>query len=265
MTQFTFDEKIQSAIALLKYYEPPEGYYVCFSGGKDTVVMYDLIKRSGVKYEAVHNYIAIEPPPLIDFIKREYPEVVIDCPEQNIAELIIKNGIPPLRHIRYCHRELKKGGEGRIRVLGIRAQESPRRASRQQFGENKFGGYDLNIIIDWTEQDVWRYIFKFGLKYCSLYDEGRKRIGCLFCPFGNAKQIEQDLNDFPEVAEYLIDACQAAIDRRNERRILEAGKKRCPKESPFKTGREMFFQWISREGGRDIEKLEAIYDSAMLL
>lgn len=259
-----FDEKIQVAIDELKYYEPPDGYYVCFSGGKDTVVMYDLIKRAGVKYEAVHNFIAIEPPPLIEFIKREYPEVIIKYPEQNIAELIIKNGIPPLRHIRYCHRELKKGGEGRIKVLGIRAQESPRRASRSKFGENKFGGYDLNIIFDWTEQDIWRYIFKFNVKYCSLYDEGRKRIGCLFCPFGSSSQMEMDLTEFPDIAQYLIDACQAAIDRRNERRILEAGKKRCPKESPFGNGKEMFFHWISREGGKDIEKLKSIYDAVSI-
>ena len=234
-----FDDKINLAIDDLKKYEPPEGYYVCFSGGKDTVVMYDLVKRAGVKYNAVHNFIAIEPPPLIDFIKCEYPEVVIDYPAQNMAELIIKNGIPPLRHIRYCHRELKKGGEERIKVLGIRAQESPKRAKRPKFGENKFGGYDLNLIIDWTEQDIWKYIFKFDIKYCSLYDEGRKRIGCLFCPFGNAKQMEMDIKDFPEIAQYLIDACQSAIERRVARG-KPIGK--------YKTGEEMFFNWIS--GGR---------------
>lgn len=249
-----FDKKINTAIDDLKKYEPPEGYYVCFSGGKDTVVMYDLIKRAGVKYNAVHNFIAIEPPPLIDFIKCEYPEVVIDYPAQNMAELIIKNGIPPLRHIRYCHRELKKGGEERIKVLGIRAQESPKRANRPKFGENKFGGYDLNLIIDWTEQDIWRYIFKFGVKYCSLYDEGRKRIGCLFCPFGSLNQMKMDLKEFPAIATYLIDACQAAIDRRVARG-KPVGK--------YTTGEEMFFNWISGGDKNNkaivIAELEQIY------
>lgn len=37
-----FDE----AIATLKEYEPAEGYYVAFSGGKDSIVMLDLVRRS---------------------------------------------------------------------------------------------------------------------------------------------------------------------------------------------------------------------------
>lgn len=262
----TFEDKIAVAIYELKKYQPPEGYYVCFSGGKDTVVMYDLIKKAGVKYVAVHNYIAIEPPPLIEFIKKEYPEVIIDYPKDNIAELIIKNGIPPMRNIRYCHRELKKGGEGCIKVLGIRAEEGARRAKRPKICSNKFGGFDLNIIIDWTTQDVWRYIYKYNLPYCRLYDEGRKRIGCLFCPFGNYKQTKQDLIEYPDIARYLINACQAALEKRAERRVLLAGTKRQPKESPFKTGEEMFFNWISG-GGIDkdshIEELKKIFYSTL--
>lgn len=236
----TYEEKIEQAIKDLQIHEPPEGFFVCFSGGKDTVVMYDLIKRAGVKYNAVHNYVAIEPPPLIDFIKEYYPEVYIDYPNDNMKELIIKFGFPPMRHIRYCHRHLKTGGEGRIKVLGIRAEEGRKRASRSKFAPNKFGGYDLNLIIDWTAHEIWRYIFQNNIPYCKLYDEGRKRIGCLFCPYESYNQVKLDITEFPEVAKYLIDACQSAIDTR-----VKAGKQL----GKYKTGADMFFNWIS--GGRD--------------
>lgn len=254
----TFEEKINKAIEDLRKYEPTEGYFVCFSGGKDTTVMYDLVKRSGVKYKAVHNFIAIEPPELIKHIEKNYPEVTIDRPEKNIRELIIYNGVPPFRNMRYCHRELKKGGEGMTKILGIRAEEGPKRASRPYYTENKFGGHDFNLIIDWNVQEIWRYIYQFNLPYCELYDKGRKRIGCLFCPFGTYKQTKQDLIDYPNIAKYLIDACQAAIDRRREKGLPDR----------FATGSDMFFNWIS--GGRAdkekvIEEFKNIYYSSINL
>lgn len=55
-------DKIDNAIKLLREHEPPEGYFVCFSGGKDSTVAYHLVKRADVKYEAHHSYISVEPP-----------------------------------------------------------------------------------------------------------------------------------------------------------------------------------------------------------
>lgn len=39
----------------------------------------------------------------------------------------------------------------------------------------------------WLESDIWDYIKEFKIPYCSIYDTGVKRTGCMFCMFGIMK------------------------------------------------------------------------------
>lgn len=234
-TLFGTANKIDDAINLLRFHEPPEGYFVAFSGGKDSVVVLDLVKRSQVKFEAFYNVVTIEPPELIPFIKKNYPEVNLIYPEKNFHDLIIDNGFPPMRQMRYCHRQLKRGGEDRIKITGVRAEESKRRAMKPQFEKSHNGkGYLLHLIHNWTTQEVWEYIHSRNIPYCSLYDEGKTRLGCLFCPFGNSKQMEDDARRYPQIKDWIIDALETVIKIKIEKN----------KPVQFKTGEEFFNWWI---------------------
>ena len=84
----------------------------------------------------------------------------------------------PFRQRRWCCEIIKEaGGEGRVVLVGNRKDESPRRAS-QCFVEHARGKKDKLLIrplLDFTDNDRWRYIRENKLPYVSLYDEGEKK------------------------------------------------------------------------------------------
>jgi len=55
----------REAVEFLREHEPPEGYQLCFSGGKDSIVMRNLADIASVKYQALFNCTTIDPPPHI--------------------------------------------------------------------------------------------------------------------------------------------------------------------------------------------------------
>lgn len=137
-TIFGEENKIERAIDVLKSFEPPEGYYVAFSGGKDSVVVKALCDMAGVKYDAHYRITSVDPPELVRFIKEQYPDVSMDYPRYDdgtvatMWNLIPKKRMPPTRLVRYCCEVLKEsGGEGRMTVTGVRWAESRNRKENQ--------------------------------------------------------------------------------------------------------------------------------------
>jgi phosphoadenosine phosphosulfate reductase len=224
-TLFGRVDKVQIAIDRIRQFEPPEGYYVAFSGGKDSVVVLDLIKRAGVKYDAHYNLTTVDPPELVQFIRREHPEVENHLPKETMWKLIVRKADLPTRKARWCCHALKEGGgTGRTVITGVRWAESIRRAKRKMIEAcNQSAKHLLNPIIDWTNYDVWQYIHENNIPYCSLYDEGFKRLGCVLCPMSNNKNRKREAARWPKFVEVyrqvLTKAFPAMIARKQAKGI----------------------------------------------
>ena len=131
-------KKVQKSIERLKLFEPPEGYYLAFSGGKDSVVCKRLLDMAGVKYDATYRVTSVDPPELVQFIKDKHPDVLREIPHYDDGKpitmwnLIRRKMIPPTRIQRYCCQHLKEsGGDGRMTVTGVRWAESANRKANQ--------------------------------------------------------------------------------------------------------------------------------------
>lgn len=128
-------DKVEMAIRRLKAFEPPEGYYLCFSGGKDSQCIYHLAQMAGVKFDAHYAVTGIDPPELVYHIKKYYPDVIFDYPKDangkrvTMWSLIVECNGGPSRRQRFCCAKLKEpGGQGRVAVTGVRWAESKNRA-----------------------------------------------------------------------------------------------------------------------------------------
>lgn len=224
-------KKIEYSIELLRKSEkmtirldPENGFYLAFSGGKDSQALYHIAQMAGVKFKAHMNLTSVDPPEVIRFVKKQYPDVELIKPKMSIYDMALKKHILPTMRLRWCCAEFKEmSGAGKVTLIGIRKEESARRSKREevsinikgkrteetfdQWSEHQekmvtcVGGKDkilVSPIIHWAERDVWEFLNDVvKVPHCELYDEGYTRIGCILCPMSNRKSKLRDIERFP--------------------------------------------------------------------
>jgi len=184
-----FIKKLETkAIDFIRENEPKEGYYLGFSGGKDSVVIENLAQKADIKFKSYYVSTGIDPPQLTRFIRKSYPHVKWLFPEKNFFELLASQHGYPTGISRWCCKHLKKKPGDKIKlrhkIFGIRKEESRQRALYKpvsiDYKKNKIYYYP---ILEWSESVLWQYIEAENIPYCKLYDMGFHRMGCVVCPF----------------------------------------------------------------------------------
>lgn len=194
----------RKAIGRIQLYADDNPLWVGFSGGKDSVVIKDLVAKSGVPAEYHYSMTTIDPPELIWYMKKYHPDIHWNRPTIPYFHEMVRRGLPMRPHARWCCAEYKEhgpvSGKNHTVVLGIRAVESRSRANRQTV-QQCFSDKTKTLmhpILEWLDDDVWRYIHYYNLPYCCLYDEGFRRIGCIGCPFASQKARDREFARYPK-------------------------------------------------------------------
>jgi len=272
--QYKFNHSIQ----LLREFERvaldrnPLGYAVGYSGGKDSDVLLDIFKASGVKHFVIHNHTTIDSPDTVYYIRNKFSILEdngITCrifyPRYSFWDLCIKEASLPLRKARFCCAELKEQSNDEIKFachsFGVRKAESNsrkkkrdslelRNVSRKNLDTVKKFRFDnsdevkntgmcysqkyfyVNPIVYFSDIDIYEYISGNNIKLNPQYKKGFSRIGCIGCPMAQKQRIQQ-FEIYPKYRAAYLRLCDKIQEERKERGLRVTN-----------SGVEYFHQWL---------------------
>lgn len=247
-------ERLQAASEMsLQAYGLP--LVITDSGGKDSSVCKELALRAGIPFEIMHNHTTADAPETVRFVRSEakrFEELgikyTINMPtykgkSTSMWSLIPQKLMPPTRIVRYCCSVLKEtGGAGRFIATGVRwAESANRKNSRGIYEKNGDKEHRIilnndnddrrrlfencrlkskrtvNPIIDWTDTDVWQFLYDSKTPVNSLYAEGWCRVGCVGCPMAGQDGRLEEFKRWPKYKALYLLAFKNLLDERAAR------------------------------------------------
>lgn len=205
--EINLEKKEQDCIKFLKKFKNDKTY-TCFSGGKDSLVAFDLAFKSGIK-NVVFCDTTIEFQENLDYLDEvekfyniNIERISAPC---SFFDLVQKIGFPS-RSYRWCCKVFKFSPlsifarEKKILsyITGLRSEENKRRSKYKKRDKNhQINAARINPILDWSKQEVWLYIQKYNLPVNPLYNLGFSRVGCWPCPFKTKTDWKLIKKNFP--------------------------------------------------------------------
>lgn len=245
-----------------KYKNRVDCFHVAFSGGKDSIVLLDLVKKALPKgsFVVVFGDTGMEFPDTYEAIEKTKQQ----CAEDGIPFYIAKSHLnpkeswelfgPPSRVLRWCcsvHKSTPQTLKLRevtnkndfigLDFVGVRAQESVARSTYkyENYGAKQRGQFSHNSILEWTSAEIWLYIYANDLLINETYKKGNGRAGCLFCPMSGGTSDYLRRTNYPAEIDRYIDLIKNTYDGDK--------RKKSNTESYILNG-----GWNARKNGREL-------------
>ena len=233
-------------------------FHVAFSGGKDSVVLLDLVKHALPKssFIVVFGDTHMEFPDtykIVDAVEKQCAAEGIGfyrAASKLLPEETWKLFGPPSTVLRWCcsvHKSapqtlkirdiLNKPDYVGADFVGVRAQESIKRSGYdvENVGMKQRGQHSHNSILEWSSAEIWLYIFAHGLPINDAYKKGNSRAGCLMCPMSSGRANFFRNNAYPhEVGQFVEYISDNVTDENIDSYITNGG-------------------WVNRRNGRDLK------------
>ena len=212
----------------VEYMKKVDVFYVAFSGGKDSIVVLDLVQRAlpHNKFEVLFGDTDMEFPTTLDLVAgvKDY------CSERGISFYTAKAEMSasdswdlfgtPARRLRWCCTVHKTApvinklcsvhGMSKIHsmmITGVRGDESAARAEYDELslGKKLPGQHSFHPILEWSSAEVFLYTYMEKLLINEAYKYGFNRVGCIMCPNSSEKHEFIKRQCFPETIDFYCD------------------------------------------------------------
>ncbi|MFH1772519.1 MAG: phosphoadenylyl-sulfate reductase [Candidatus Omnitrophota bacterium] len=183
-----FKQKVDRSLTLIEeaYKKYGESLVVANSLGKDSVAVWDLVKKVSPKIRGFIVTTRFKPKETVQFMDetvKKYPELKVFKNDSQIPEKLYEtepDKCCDILKVEPTKRAVKEMGV-ECWVTGLRCTEGRTRTDFKEVEERDIGLLKLNPILAWKEREVWQYLALYGVKVNPLYNEGYRSLGCAPC------------------------------------------------------------------------------------
>ena len=255
--------------------------YASISGGKDSTALGLWLKENGLKFtpiffdtgwehEETYRYIEETLSPIFGeflYLRNESLFPGDELWAGGMEQAILKNRIFPSGAAKFCTRLLKlkplrefmnnerlRLKEKPVNIVGVRAQESAKRAALSEIEEQDEATV-WRPLISWTEADVIEMHHKHKISPNPLYLRGASRVGCFPCIYARKHEIRHLSLAHPERIKR-IEELERMVNELREEDAKKATFFKSRRSDREPMGIREIVEWSKDKTGDDLEDIE---------